>query len=90
MQGNVLDGGPGADLPRGLGGSDTAPYGRRTEGVSVSVNGETDDGNAADGPVDARDLVTSDLERIVGGTGDDRLLGDDRANTLTAASGRTS
>ena len=81
-RGRTCRGGSGAVTP--------PPTAGARKGVSVSVNGETDDGNAADGPVDARDLVTSDLERIVGGTGDDRLLGDDRANTLTAASGRTS
>jgi Ca2+-binding RTX toxin-like protein len=79
---DVLDGGLGAD--RLSGGSseacgtagichpniDTVTYARRTRDISVDTDGVADDGEMGEG-----DLVRSDIEAIIGGSGDDVLVG---------------
>jgi Ca2+-binding RTX toxin-like protein len=79
---NVLKGGPGADNLRGDLGVDTVDYSDRATSVSVTIgnNGTAsagDDGNASDGPAGARDNVQSDVENVLGGAGNDTLVGSD-------------
>jgi Ca2+-binding RTX toxin-like protein len=76
---DVLDGGPGAD--RLSGGVETAGifefdavvYATRTAAVRVSLDGAADDGEPGEG-----DNVLRDVELVVGGRGDDVLVGNGR------------
>jgi len=68
---DVLDGEAGADVVRGGGGLDTITYAARLNPVNVTVGVvEGDDGEAGE-----RDTVSSDVEIIRGGRGDDTLSG---------------
>ena len=77
---NVLDGGPGADLLKGMGGTDRTTYADRAEGVRVTLDGRSDDGAPGEGD----DVETEDVN---GGAGPDVLTGDDGPNRLTGLSG---
>src|SRR5690242_4046547 len=88
---DTLTGGPGDDVLSGDGGSDslsgkdgrdTADYSDRTAPVSVSLNGSADDGEAGE-----NDNVASDVEVLVGGSGDDQLAGNDGDNALLGNAG---
>jgi Ca2+-binding RTX toxin-like protein len=79
---DILDGGPGADVLAGGQGRDTADYSARTAPVSVSLNGAADDGEANE-----QDNVGSDVEVLVGGSGDDALAGNDGDNALLGNGG---
>jgi Ca2+-binding RTX toxin-like protein len=70
---DVLRGGLGADTLAGGAGTDTVTYDERSAAVAVTVGGGANDGVAGEG-----DDVAADVERVVGGAGDD---------TLTAGSG---
>ena len=77
---DVLNGGPGADVLRGgtsiacetagqcFQEPDYVTYASRTNDVFVDQDGVADDGTLGEG-----DLVADDIERIVGGKGNDRL-----------------
>jgi Ca2+-binding RTX toxin-like protein/glucose/arabinose dehydrogenase len=84
---DVLDGGNGADTLSGLGGTDTASYTARTIGVTVTIDGVANDGNADDGPAGARDNVNSDVENLTGGSGTDTLIGNAADNVLNGGNG---
>jgi Ca2+-binding RTX toxin-like protein len=77
---NVLDGGLGADLLKGMGGTDRATYADRSEGVRVTIDGRSDDGAPGEGD----DVETEDVN---GGAGPDVLTGDDGPNRLTGLCG---
>ena len=77
---NVLIGGPGADLLKGMGGTDRTSYAERTEGVRVTIDGRSDDGAPGEGD----DVETEDVN---GGAGPDVLTGDDGPNGLTGLCG---
>lgn len=74
---DVLEGGPNADRFDGDAGFDTVTYAGRTEPVTVRENGNFTDGGASD--LSSRpgytisDYVDYDVERIVGGSGNDSL-----------------
>lgn len=68
---DVLDGEAGADLMRGGGGLDTVTYATRTAPVFVYV-GVTDVSN---GEAGENDVVSSDIEIVRGGRGNDELYG---------------
>jgi Ca2+-binding RTX toxin-like protein len=74
-----LDGGAGPDRLTGGGGSDRADYGARDAPVSVTLDGQADDGEAGEGDNVADDVHTlaggSAGDFLVGGTGDDILQG---------------
>jgi Ca2+-binding RTX toxin-like protein len=83
-----LDGGAGADLLSGGGGSDLVTYATRTAGVVVSIDGVANDGQPAAGTTPAEnDNVLTDVERLAGGAGNDRLTGSDAANTIGGGAG---
>jgi Ca2+-binding RTX toxin-like protein len=83
---DTIDGGLGADEIFGGSGSDTVDYSRRTLGVSVDPEGATipppDDG----GP-NEHDAVSADIERVLGGTGDDTLIGGPGPQSLFGGNG---
>ncbi|MEU4219753.1 calcium-binding protein [Actinoplanes sp. NPDC026623] len=79
----------GADVLSGGGGYDTADYRARTTPVTVSL-----DGQANDGAVGERDLVgrqrwsgDSEIEAVLGGAAPDTLTGDNWRNSLTGGAG---
>ncbi|HEX8101996.1 MAG TPA: calcium-binding protein [Solirubrobacteraceae bacterium] len=85
---DVLDGGIGADVLAGGGGSDAADYRARTTAVRVELGGvDGASGNAADGPAGARDDVEADVERALGGSGNDTLLGSAGGDVLSGGDG---
>jgi Ca2+-binding RTX toxin-like protein len=65
---DVIDGGLGPDILYGGDGTDTLTYAARTSPVHVSYTSYCDSGEPNEG-----DCVGEDLERIVGGSGDDVL-----------------
>jgi uncharacterized repeat protein (TIGR01451 family) len=79
---DLLDGGIGADLLNGSSGSDLADYSDRVNPVTVEL-----DGTANDGEVGEDDNVATDIEGILGGSGDDTLLGNAQPNLLYGGEG---
>ncbi|HWT95805.1 MAG TPA: lytic murein transglycosylase, partial [Solirubrobacteraceae bacterium] len=79
---DVLDGREGADRMAGGDGWDRVDYGGRRGGVTVSLNDGADDGSNGE-----RDDVRRDVEEVTGGSGSDKLSGDDDANVLTGNGG---
>jgi Ca2+-binding RTX toxin-like protein len=77
---DVLDGGAGPDVLTGGPGHDVVTYAGRTSGVGVSLDGAADDGAPGEG-----DAV--DSEDVLGGAGDDTLVGDNGANALDGGPG---
>src|SRR5205814_1230696 len=63
---DTLDGGLGADILNGGEGIDTADYSLRTEDLTIII-----DDSANDGAVNEADDVRSDIEIVIGGTGND-------------------
>lgn len=80
----TLDGGEGADRLVGGGGRDTATYHRRSsaEPVSVTLDGQPDDGAAGEG-----DNVAPSVEGVIGGEGSDVLIGSQSPNRLFGGPG---
>jgi len=72
-----LTGDAGADSLRGGPGVDTAIYGDHRDPVSVTLDDRPDDGAAGEG-----DNAGLDIENVTGGSGPNRLIGSDAANTL--------
>jgi uncharacterized delta-60 repeat protein len=71
----------GDDYYAGDAGSDTIDYSGRTAPLWVRL------GATASGSARERDIVRGDVEKVVGGSGNDRIEGNDRANTLVGGSG---
>jgi hypothetical protein len=85
----ALAGRDGADFLSGGGGYDTADYRARATAVTVSL-----DGQANDGATGERDRVgqerwasESEIETVFGGAGADTLTGDNWRNSLTGGAG---
>jgi hypothetical protein len=76
---DALDGGVGADSLDGGGGDDQAVYSSRREAVTVTLDGEPDDGAQGE-----RDRIKTNVEGVAGGAGADRL------DTRDAAAGDVS
>ncbi len=88
---DTVDGGPFvylvsdfqfADLLRGGDGVDTVTYASRSTPVRVDVDGGYDDGAAGE-----FDNVSTDIERVFGGSDNDVLLGSDGANEFHGGGG---
>ena len=77
---NLLDGGTGADALNGGGGTDTVTYASRTAPVTADIDGNADDGQAAEG-----DKIATDVENLTGGAGADTLTGSAGVNRLDGA-----
>jgi hypothetical protein len=67
----------GADSLRGGPGVDTVYYGDHQDPVTVTLDDRPDDGAAGEG-----DNAALDIENVTGGSGPNRLVGSDVANTL--------
>jgi Ca2+-binding RTX toxin-like protein len=65
----------GADFLMGGSGTDLVTYYAHVPDVTVTIDGQSNDGNAVDGPAGARDNVASDVESLQGSTGPDELTG---------------
>ena len=90
---DTLLGGRGFNLLDGGAGQDTASYAWATDAVSVSLAGGLgevlDPAAAPGGDPAARDDLLG-IENVVGGAGNDTILGDGGANTLDGAAGNDS
>jgi Ca2+-binding RTX toxin-like protein len=93
-QRNKLEGGDGNDVFEGRRASDTytggpgldaADYTKRTSPVRIGLNGTQSSGESGE-----NDLVGEDVEVARGGSGDDRLAGNDDPNRLDGGPGRDS
>ena len=82
---DTLRGGAGRDELRGGAGSDEAYYLERAAGVTISLNGVADDGEAGES-----DNVFADVEELQGGQGADTLVGNGEANILNGEAGADS
>ena len=78
----AIPGPDGADVFVGGDGVDTVDYGGRTGGVTVSLDGRANDGEAGEG-----DQVSADIENVFGGSGDDFITGSDADNQLVGGAG---
>jgi Ca2+-binding RTX toxin-like protein len=74
---NGLDGGPGSDVLNGGAGNDFALYWSRTQPVHVDLDGVADDGEAGE-----NDSIAADVESVIGGSGNDTLVGNASSNSL--------
>ena len=79
---DLIAGGPGADLLVGGGNVDTVTYDDDTAGVDATIGGSATSSEDGTG-----DTLSSDVENVVGGRGDDVLTGDGGANDLTGGYG---
>ncbi len=84
---DVLRGGTGADVMYGEDGIDTVTYSERTTGVGVRLDSVSNDGGSSDGAATARDNVSRTVENIIGGTGNDYLVGYVGANRIAGGRG---
>ena len=76
---DFFEGATGPDVFEGGGNYDTVNYSSRSVRVAVSIDGAANDGTDADldGIGEEGDSVTADIEFIVGGSGNDLLVGSD-------------
>lgn len=80
---DLLIGGPGADVINGAAGLDTASYARHLLGVTADPDGQHgDDGAAGEG-----DTIDPAVENLIGGPGDDVLVGSSVRNVLSGGQG---
>lgn len=79
---DLLDGGLGADTVNGGADTDTVTYADRAVAVTVTIDGFTGDGQMAEG-----DNVATDVENVIGGSGDDMIVGSSAANLLSGGPG---
>ena len=79
---DVLIGNAGGDTLNGGDGSDTASYSERTAPVSLSLDSQPNDGETGEG-----DAINDDVERLIGGAGNDTLTGNDQNNVLIGNAG---
>jgi hypothetical protein len=72
----------GADRVTGSGSGATASYAARTAGVSVTLDGDSDDGYPGEG-----DDIDPSVHDVVGGSGADTIVGSSAANDLVGGDG---
>lgn len=84
---DFLDGKEGTDLLDGQGGSgDQVSYASRSEPVTVDLDGSPGD----DGEVGEGDTVSAGVEEVLGGSGNDQLVGNGAANFFRGGPGADS
>ena len=79
---DTLRGGAAADTFAGGAGEDGVTYDDRSAAVNASLDGLANDGASGEG-----DLIGTDVEDLTGGSGNDTLTGDLRANVLSGGAG---
>ena len=79
---DVLEGGSGGDTFAGGVGLDAADYSARTVALTIDLDGAADDGETVE-----NDNVRPDVERVLGGSGDDTLTGNNAVNVLSGGPG---
>lgn len=79
---DTLDGGLGADDVSGGDGTDSYSYASRQTGVTVRL-----DNSGGDGQPGENDNIRADVENLTGGSGDDRLYGDNDPNVIVGGGG---
>ncbi|MCX5746897.1 MAG: calcium-binding protein [Proteobacteria bacterium] len=72
----------GADTLNGGAGIDTASYASRTSAVTIALDAIADDGEVGE-----HDKVATDVERVIGGAGDDTLTGSAGEDVLIGGAG---
>ncbi|MCA1683541.1 MAG: calcium-binding protein, partial [Actinobacteria bacterium] len=84
---DVLDGGAGADDLAGGTGADRVTYASSTSGVTVTIEGTANDGNASDDNGTRRDNVKTDVEQLTGSPQSDTLTGSGTNDVIDAGAG---
>ena len=79
---DTLIGGRGSDTLSGGSGNDTADYSAATSNLVIDQDNVADDGIAGE-----NDNVRDDIETVLGGSGNDRLIGSPFANLIKGGSG---
>ena len=74
---DALTGGLGSDTISGGSEIDSVDYSARTSSITVSLNNQP-----GDGEVGELDNVRSDVENLMGGRGDDHLIGNSQVNVI--------
>jgi Ca2+-binding RTX toxin-like protein len=82
---DLLDGGAGGDTLKGGAGADTADYSTRTADLVIGIGTLSDDGETGE-----HDNVYLDIEKVIGGSGDDRIGGGGGPNVLIGGAGNDS
>ena len=81
---DTFRGGAGADTFYGYGGQDTVDYSDHPEGVTVDADWSADDGTTG---ANEGDNVGSDIDRLIGGAGPDKLTATSWTNTVDGRGG---
>jgi Ca2+-binding RTX toxin-like protein len=79
---DTLQGGADADVFNGGNGNDTADYSAQTANLTITIDDLANDGEAGE-----NDDVSTTVERVDGGDGDDAITGSVDNNTLTGGLG---
>jgi hypothetical protein len=88
---DTLRGGWGNDVLNGGPGRDTVDYSQRTTALRIILDKKANDGAVANlKGVPEKDNVGDDCEIIIGGSGDDRITGNNLNNTLIGGPGNDS
>jgi len=80
-----LIGEAGADTLNGGVGADTVDYSAASVPLTISIDGQANDGARGE-----RDAVATDVENVVGGSGNDSITGSTAANDLDGGTGNDS
>ena len=84
---DTLDGGAGADTLIGSDGRDTADYASRSGNLFIYQQTNVATGLGRGGEADENDVLSLDVERVLGGSGDDSFVGGDANNTYFGGDG---
>lgn len=77
-----VDAARGSDFVYGGSGTDTVSYANRTNAVTAKI-----DSSQNDGETNERDYINTDVENLLGGSGNDVLTGSPAENSLTGNAG---
>jgi Ca2+-binding RTX toxin-like protein len=78
----------GDDVYHGDNGTDTMDYGARSANLTITIAVDANpDANDGDGTAGEKDDVTSTIENVIGGTGNDSITGNAGKNILTGGDG---